>query len=192
MNERITITELARRVGVSPQALSAAARKGRVTRGPDGLVDAAGGAAQWLANRVRRPRVPKDKTPSAAPETSDRPGRAATGAPDFWAHRTEREAAEASIARMREREMSGELVRRADVERELAAKLIGLREALEGLGDRLASLVAAESDISACRRLLRDEHRNALAAFAQPAGAAAPAPAPAPAPDAGAAAGWST
>lgn len=84
----------------------------------------------------------------------------------------------AKLAELDYRERSGELVRRVVVERELAAKLVALRESLEVLADRLASVVAAESDAAACRRMIRDEHRGALAVFAReldavPAGSSA-------------------
>lgn len=69
------------------------------------------------------------------------------------------------MAELKEAELRGELVRRAAVEREMASRLVALRETLEALADRISALVAAESDAQACRRLLRDEHRNALAAF---------------------------
>ena len=63
-------------------------------------------------------------------------------------------------------ELRGELVRRAVVEREIAGRLIALREALEGLGDRLGPLLAAEDTAVGCRHLVLSETRQSLAAFA--------------------------
>lgn len=163
--ERISKAELARRLNVTPSAVSRAIREGRVEAGPDGLVDAAGATAQWLANRRRRPRMP---APTAGP-----PDQAAPAAADYWSAKAERELAEARMATMREAEMRGELVRRVEIERELAAKIIALREHLQSMADRLAALVAAETDILACRRLIRAEVDQALIAFNR---ADAPAP----------------
>jgi hypothetical protein len=73
----------------------------------------------------------------------------------------------AKLVELEYRERIGELVRRAVVERELSGRLVALRESLEVLADRLAALVAAESDQAVCRRLIRDEHRKALASFAE-------------------------
>src|SRR5690606_36500801 len=107
-----------------------------LTADPDGLLDPVAALAQWQHNRRRR-RRPAGADPAVEPGPA---------AGDYWQHKTTREAAEAAIARMREREMSGELVRAAEVERELAAKLIALREHLGTMADRLAAVVAAESD----------------------------------------------
>ena len=71
------------------------------------------------------------------------------------------------MAELREAELRGELVRKVEVERALASRLVALRESLEVLADRMGALVAAESDAQVCRRMIRDEHRKALAAFAQ-------------------------
>ena len=84
-----------------------------------------------------------------------------------WEAKTRREAAEASIAELKEAELRGELVRKVEVERAIASRLVALRESLEVLADRLSALVAAESDAQACRRMLRDEHRKALATFTE-------------------------
>lgn len=160
--ERISKAELARRLGVTPGAISRALREGRIEAGPDGLVDAAGATAQWLANRRRRPRMPA--------QAASAPDPAAPGAPgDYWTAKTQREQAEAAMASLRARELAGELVRRVEIERELAAKIITLREHLQSMADRLAALVAAESDILACRGLIRGEVDQALTAFARPA-----------------------
>ena len=69
------------------------------------------------------------------------------------------------MAELKEAELRGELVRRAMVDRELAACLVALRESLDVLADRLSAEVAAETDAGKCRLMLRDEHRQALAAF---------------------------
>lgn len=160
MASKVTQSQLAEHLGVTPSAISKAIAAGRLTVDADGLLDPVAATAQWQHNRRRRQRMPRQ--PAGEP---DRP--APPGAGDFWQHRTTREAAEAAMARMREREMAGELVRRAEVERELAGKLVALRVSLETLADRVAALVAAEPDIQAIRRIIADEHRQALAAFAE-------------------------
>ena len=88
--ERVSQSELARRLGVSAAAISRAIREGRVELGADGLLDPVAGEAQWLRNRRRRPRAVRPSAPAAADQ-------AGVGA-DFWAAKTAREAAEAEIA----------------------------------------------------------------------------------------------
>ena len=167
----VTASELARTLGVSHTAVAKARDQGRLTMIGDRF-DLNVAKIQWAANRKRaRPgqapgAVPAQAANEAAPEI------VATGSA-YWEAKTRREAAEASLAELKEAELRGDLVRRAVVERELASRLVALRESLEVLADRLAALVAAESDASVCRRLLREEHRKALTGFAGAIAAAA-------------------
>lgn len=156
---RLTLTQLADRVGVHISTISRAVSAGRVDVGPDGLVDEAGGVAQFNQNRRRR------RARRADPElaTLAEPAGVVGSSTAFWDAKTRRETAEASLAELKEAEQRGDLVRRAVVERELAAVLVALRESLEALADRLSALMAAETDAAACRALLRNEHRHALA-----------------------------
>ncbi|MDL1907783.1 hypothetical protein FBR03_10075 [Betaproteobacteria bacterium PRO1] len=158
MAGKISTSQFASQVGVTGSAIRKAIAAGRLTADADGLLDPVAALAQWQHNRRRR-RRPR----GADPAVEGAPPPAGGG---FWQHRTEREAAEAAIARMREREMAGELVRRAEVERELAGRIIALREHLNTMADRLSAVVAAESDQAACRRAIADEVRQALRGFA--------------------------
>lgn len=167
----VTASELARSLGVSHTAVAKARDQGRLTAIGDRF-DLAVAKIQWAANRKRaQPGRAPGATPVQAVAEAD-PEIVASGSA-YWDAKTRREAAEASIAELKEAELRGDLVRRAVVERELASRLVALRESLEVLADRLGSLVAAESDASVCRRLLRDEHRQALAGFAGAIAAAA-------------------
>jgi hypothetical protein len=150
----VTPAEFARTVGVHRQSVYEAIRSGRLTA-LDGKLDTAVAKIQWEANRKRQPVRVEPEAPA---------GEAAEGS-DYWGSKARREAAEAEIAELKAAELRGDLVRRALVERELAAKLVALRESLEVLAERLSAQVAAESDQAVCRRMLRDEHRNALAGF---------------------------
>ncbi len=156
----VTASELARELGVSPTAVHKARDSGRITV-IDGKFDLAVAKIQWEANRQRR-RAEASSTKSAS-KADEVP---AEEAADFWVSKARREAAEAEISELKAAELRGELVRKVAVEREVASRLVALRESLEVLADRLAAVLAAETDQQAVRRLLRDEHRNALAAFA--------------------------
>ena len=165
MPELISAEALAKQLGVSGQAVRKAHAVGRLTSF-DGRFDPAVAKIQWDRNRQRR-RNDQPKAP-AADGDDRRPEQAASGAgADYWNAKTRRETAEASIAELKEAELRGDLVRRAVVEREFAARLVALRESLEVLADRLSAQVAAEPDALRCRQLLRDEHRLALSAFAE-------------------------
>lgn len=156
MASRVTFAQFAAQVGVTASAISKAVAAGRLTADADGLLDPVAAAAQWAHNRrrQRRPRVPPAGDSQAAP-----------AAADYWQARTERELAEARMATMREAEMRGELVRAAEVEREIAGRLVALRDALETVGARIGAILAAESDAASCARITRAEIRSALEIF---------------------------
>lgn len=149
----ISPAEFARTKGVHRQSVYEAIRGGRLTA-IDGKLDPAVANIQWEANRKRPRSQPDPEPPTDVPEGAD-----------YWGSKARREAAEAEIAELKAAELRGDLVRRGVVEREFAAKLVALRESLEVLAERLSAQVAAESDAAVCRRMLRDEHRNALAGF---------------------------
>lgn len=161
----VTASELARELGVSPAAIAKARNSGRLTP-IDGKFDLAVARIQWNANRKRAPRS-QEAGPSpavAAHRSAETPAGVDTAA-DYWTSKARREAAEAELAELKAAEQRGELVRKVRVERELAGRLVALRESLEALADRLAPVLAAEPNAGACRRLIRDEHRAALAGF---------------------------
>lgn len=161
MAGKLTFAQFAERVGVTGSAISKAVAAGRLTADADGLLDPVAAEAQWLHNRRRRRRT--RRMDASLPAIAE-PG-AVESAGDYWDARTRREAAEAELAELKAAEQRGDLVRRAAVVRELAPKMVQLRDALEVLADRLSAQVAAEADQAACRRLIRDEVRQALDAF---------------------------
>ena len=155
--EKLNLTATAERLGVTASALSKAVKVGRVSPpDADGCFDPIAVAAQWETNRHRRRRRGRAVEPPPAGDASDG---------GFWESRARREAAEAEMAALRAAEMRGDLLRRDAVVRELAPRLVELRDALEVLAERLGSVVAAESDAAVCRRLIRVEVRQALEAF---------------------------
>ena len=161
----VTGSELARHLGVSPQAVAKARNKGRLST-INGRYDLAVAMIQWDKNRERR-RNDQSPPPGESDDSRGSPSGAAGAGAEYWDAKTRRETAEASIAELKEAELRGDLVRRAVVEREFASRLVALRESLEVLADRLSAQVAAEADAGRCRQLLRDEHRLALAAFVE-------------------------
>lgn len=165
MAEMVTASALAPLLGVTRQAIDRARDAGRLTCF-DGKYNVELARIEFARNRQRQRAGKEPAVPPAGAEV----GAAASGGgggADFWDAKTRRETAEASIAELKEAELRGELVRRVVVERELASQLVALRESLEVLADRLAAVMAAETDAAACRNMLRNEHRLALASFAK-------------------------
>ncbi len=93
--------------------------------------------------------------------------------------RIEREQAEAALASLRLAELSGELVRVADIKRELARTFVSLRDALLNIPHRMAPLVAAESDQARVFAMLEAELRQTLEQLTQGDPATVPQDAPA-------------
>lgn len=76
--------------------------------------------------------------------------------------RTRREIAEANLAELREAEMQGDLIRVDAIKTTLATVFATTRDALLQLPDRLAPLMAAETDATAVHTLLHAEIHQAL------------------------------
>lgn len=161
---QLTVPAWSSTLGISKQAGYKAVERCRIPV-VDGKVDADVATLLYRRDTRSRARSSVDQKRALPPDETAPPGTTPTGS--FDDSRRRREAAEASIAELKEAELRGELVREAEVERAIASRLVALRESLEVLADRLSALVAAESDAKICRLLLRDEHRKALATFTE-------------------------
>lgn len=164
--ELIGLRAYARRRGVALSAVQKAIKSGRITP-IDGKIDPEVADIQWDRNTdpalAKAP--PSAKQPAAAP--ADGGGEASDPVPgEFLAAKARREAALAEIAELDLAVKRGELVRAEEVERQLVSRIIGAREALDSLADRLATLLASESDPAVIHRMLRAEHRQALESLA--------------------------
>lgn len=86
--------------------------------------------------------------------------------PDLNDSRARREHYLAEKARLEALQGRGELVPAADVKTEAFARARAVRDALLGLADRLAPILAATTDARECHRLITEEHRVALRGLA--------------------------
>lgn len=163
---KLTVTEWAASLGMSKQAGYQAVKRCGIPVVDGGVDPEIATVLYRRGTRVRANGKRQEQDLPERPMDPITPQPPPGGKVSYDEARRRREAAEASIAELKEAELRGELVRRAAVEREMASRLVALRESLEALADRLGALVAAEPDAQACRRLLRDEHRTALASFA--------------------------
>lgn len=146
-------------VGQTHTAVNDAARAGRITL-IDGKVDPEVADIQWAektdavqqARGARGGHAPRDE-PKSVP-AGDREG--------YFAVKERRERAEADLAELELRERRGELVKKADVEREIFAIQRALRDRLAGIPDRIAPMLAAEADVTRCHAIVAAELRAAL------------------------------
>jgi hypothetical protein len=175
---RVRPAELARELNVSRQAIHDLQQRGKLGRDADGLIDLEL-ARVAVMNRVH----PNGKTaqavakPAAAPTLQQPPetnhGETAQ-ITSFHVARTLREAAEAKLAQLKLAELTGELVRRRDVEKSAAAAGIAIRQHLDPIADRVAAEFGADDNHRrTLRQRIRDEIDAALRATASLLGAGA-------------------
>lgn len=176
--------EFAKAKGVTPAAVTHAIRSGRlngavVTQNGRELIDLDQGMALWDERTLRNnnakvgPAVER-AAPAAGP--ADRPtaeqvrayleGLPEDAIPDLNESRARREHYQAEQAKMAALQGRGELVPAAEVRREAFALARAVRDALMGLPDRVAPMLAATADAAQCHRLLSEEIRVALRGLA--------------------------
>lgn len=108
--------------------------------------------AAQQARGARGGHAPRDEP--KAPPGGDREG--------YFATKERRERAEADLAELELRQRRGELVKKSDVERELFAVNRSLRDRLAGIPDRIAPMLASETDVTRCHAIVAAELRAAL------------------------------
>lgn len=151
-------------VGRTLHAVQRAIADGRITP-IDGKIDPEVADIQWAektdavqqargARGGHAPRPDADPPRSVPAPAGDRDG--------YFATKERRERAEAELAELELKERRGELVKKADVERATFAVQRAVRDRMTGIPDRIAPIVAAETDVAACHAIIAAEIRAAL------------------------------
>ena len=170
MSEGLSITAYARHRGVSHVAVLKAIKSGRIAKEPDGSIDPAKADVAWERNtnqaQKRKPQKPsvtsrRESEPEAQSETPVGPPIVNSG-PSFAQSRAIKEAYNARLAKLSYEEKSGALVRTDSVKVAWFNTLRVLRDRALNLPDRLAPLLAAETDPKVVREMLDDELRTIL------------------------------
>ncbi len=187
------ITEYARHRGCNLQAVQYAARRGRIHRNLDGLIDSEKADREWEQNTMHsnarygpRKKAKGAGIPTAAAEhvaagqradlhsvrrvEQDAPElgsaeRLATK-PDFSKARAAKEIYEARIKKLDYEERLGNLVSRKSVEMEAFTAFRILRDACFNIPDRVSAQIAAETDATVVYEILSAELRRAFEDFA--------------------------
>jgi hypothetical protein len=145
-----------------------AVQAGRITVNDDGKIDSERADADWTRNSVVRAKSDGDrkaktrKPPPKSEATSSgeqKPPaeREQPGQPDYWDARSRREQAEAQRAELEVAQLKGELMLVAAAVSVWAQAMSKAREQLLQLCDRIAPLLAAETDGFKVDQMLRDE-----------------------------------
>ena len=159
---------MARKLGVSRQAVHDLVKRGIIQKTDHGFIDEAA-AIEAISNQVRpSSKISQTLAEQATPAQQIPPEHAAAAADQetatsYHVAKTLREAAEARIAQLKLAELKGELIRVDAIRSALSSVISAAREALLQIPARLAPVVAAESDPAAVHQAIDKEIHAALA-----------------------------
>lgn len=168
-DESVSLTEYARRRGVSHEAVRKAVKVGRLSRsvvfGPNGKPRLVPDLAdqEWTANTdSAQQRVPAVPPPRPEPEPDQAPARDEPKTATFQQARTLREAYMARLAKLEFDEKSGLLVKADAVKNEAFRTARIVRDSLLNIPDRIAAELANETNQFKIHQRLTQEIRRAL------------------------------
>ena len=181
----MSLRAYARHRGVSLRAVQKALASGRISARKDGRVDADVADANWERNTAPRPRPaskPVNKTaskevaspasPQSARHHSDPPRREPAEPPrlesglEYSKARAVRESYLARLAKIDFEERTEKLVSRDEMQVAAFSRFRMFRDGMLNIPDRLAAVLAAETDPRHVHELLATEIRKALTEFA--------------------------
>lgn len=161
-----SVAEWAKSLGISRQQGYAAVKRCEITV-TDGKLDPE--YASLLYHRHTRPRANGKRTaahqgepPINSPALNDAPG----AIPGYDTSRAKREAAEASIAAMKEAEMRGKYLQKTEVDAAVFEIARAMRDGLTNCARRIAADVAALTNAEDCEAVIDREHRALLESMA--------------------------
>ena len=168
----VSLRAYARHRGVSLRAVQKAIQAGRITTTPDGKINIERADAEWERNTSPQQRAvpaPVRQSPVVAREPADVPQRtdlSGTGSLDYAKARAIREQYLARLAKIEFEERSGKLISRDEVQVAAFNKFRTFRDGMLNIPDRVAAVLAAESDPHKVHEVLTTEIRKALLEFA--------------------------
>lgn len=145
---------------MSHVAVLKAIKAGRIEKEPDGTIDPAKADAAWERNTNKAQKRKVEKSSDADAHVALP---IVNSGPSFAQSRAIKEAYNARLAKLSYEEKSGALVRTDTVKVAWFNALRVLRDRALNLPDRLAPLLAAETDPKIVRDLLEEELRTVLA-----------------------------
>ena len=164
----LSMRAYARHRAVALSAVQKAIETGRISTQPDGSIDPQLADRQWEENtRCGAPSIVK-----GAPGTVNGSG---YGASQYTEARAERERYRALLAKIEYEERVGKLVSSEEVEAEAFQTFRQFRDRMLNIPDRVAAMIAAETDPAKVYEILASEVRAALNDFAGPPNIQSPA-----------------
>jgi hypothetical protein len=177
---RLSQRAFARLKGWNPGYVNKLVKRGVIVLDAEGLIDAAAADAAIAAakdpgkahmaavnERQRAQARGLPPPPAADDEGDDEPAAAPSANATYHRAKTAREVYEARGAALDYQERVGKLVRADDVRRTAFEKARAMRDRLLSIPDRIAPVLAAESDIARVHDALAGEIKGALRELAQ-------------------------
>jgi hypothetical protein len=143
--------------GVALSAVQKAISTGRISTMADGRIDPGVADGEWAANTKARP-------PAVRHQADD--DQDAFGAAQYSKARAVREHYQARLAKIDYEERIGNLVSKDEVQVAAFNTHRVIRDAMLNVPDRVAAMLAAETDEAKCHEVLSTEIRKALNEFA--------------------------
>lgn len=169
----VSLRAYAKHRGVSLRAVQKAIQSGRIQTTADGSIDTAQADADWERNTGPRAgrsiALPSPPPRPAAQPSAPEPPRAelgATGGLDYARARAVRENYLARLAKLEYEERLGKLLSRDEVTVAAFNRFRTFRDGMLNIPDRVAAVLAAETDPAKVHEVLRTEIRKALLEFA--------------------------
>jgi len=166
----VSLRAYAKHRGVTLKAVQKAIQSGRIRTTSDGKIDVDRADADWVRNTGPRQASIASSSPAPrraqTPAESPRPEPAAAGPLDYARARAVRENYLARLAKIEFEERSGKLVSRDEVQVAAFNKFRTFRDGMLNIPDRVAAVLAAESDPVRVHEILATEIRKALLEFA--------------------------
>jgi len=151
----VSLRAYAKHRGVRLSAVQKAIQTGRIQTTPDGRIDSEQADADWEART--RPGQGRAAHRGTEPPRTD-----AAGGLDYFKARAIRESYLARLAKIEFEEKTAKLVSRDEVQVAAFTLARTVRDNLLNLPDRLAALLASESDADRVHQILTEEIRKAL------------------------------
>ena len=149
----------ARHRGVAVSAVQKAIETGRISTQPDGRIDSEQADVEWEQNTTRH-------APPIATRGQEDDDVSIFGASQYAKARAVREHYQARLAKIEYEERVATLVPKNEVQVAAFNKFRQFRDHMLNIPDRVAAMVAAETEAAKCYEVLATEIRRALNEFA--------------------------
>lgn len=162
----LSLRQYAKHRGVSLTAIQKAIGRGRIHPTADGRIDAEKADIEWQQNTAPRPRQRTPGNPVRRSIGDLQPSFESSSSGGYATARAVREQFLARLAKIEFEERSGKLVSRDEVQVAAFNKFRTFRDGMLNIPDRVAAVLAAESDPHKVHEVLTTEIRKALLEFA--------------------------